>query len=318
MIRRISAILLATGLAQAATTTRAPTAIQPFEALPAPDHTVRPTDLAWLDDGLATLSLGTASEVQAAVSAPHFQVVYGQRTLSLEDASSGDHLWNQTNRALRLSTALATSQIGLGGDAFDLAFGASFSRDKRRFDTLVGATGARGVRQSADLSAAVRLGAWRIGGGVLDAIDIGSDSGVSSDPRVAVDIGRAAPEGFQAGMRLEIPWRAGHEAGLRIGVGRDFRRSLAFSAELGTTYREQTDSVSLERKLVRASLEASLGTSLRFRPRQDSDPAWIAALVDPFSAGSSVVLRGVQMGVQGTWDLVRGGGRASFSLGRAF
>jgi hypothetical protein len=70
---------------------------------------------------------------------------------------------------------------------------------------------------------------------------------------------------------------------------------------------------------MRSSLEATLETSLSLRPRQDSDPDWIAFLVDPLSGGDgSRFLRGLKIGVQGTWDLVRGGGRAAFTLGREF
>jgi hypothetical protein len=245
-------------------------------------------------------------------------VVYGQRTLEIDDPETGYYGYKRTDRPLHLSTAIALSQVGLGGDVFDLALGAAFVRDKRRFDTITELTGSAGIRQSADFSAAIRLGAWRATGSVLDAIDVQSDDGTTSDPRMAFDLGRLEQDAPQFGARFEFPLRIGGEAGLRLAVGREFRQALHFAAELGTTYREQTDSVTHERSAMRRSLEATIGTSLRFRPRQPSDPDWIQVLVDPFGGSSSRVLRDVQIGVQGTWDLVQGAGRGAVTLGRDF
>ena len=312
----IAAVMTA-GATRAATTLRAPTAIQPFQALPGPDHTVRPTDLAWLDNGKVNIAVGSSSEVEAAITAPHFQVAYGQRTLEIDDPETGFYGYRRTDRPLHLSTAIALSQVGLGGDFFDLALGASFERDKRRFDTITTETGSAGIRQSADLSAAIRLGAWRATGSILDAVDIQSDAGTTSDPRMAFDLGRLEDGAPQFGARFEFPLRIGGEAGLRLGVGREFRQALHFSAEIGTTYREQTDTTAHDRSWMRRSLEASIGTSLRFRPRQTSDPDWIQVLVDPFGGSSGRILRDMQIGVQGTWDLVHAG-RGALTLGRDF
>jgi len=266
-----------------------------------------------------TVAVGSSSEVEAAITAPHFQVAYGQRTLEVDDPETGNYRYERTDRPLHLSTAIALSQVGLGGDAFDFAVGASFARDKRRFDTITAQTGAAGIRQSADLSAAVRLGAWRATGSLLDALDLQSDPGTSSDPRLAFDLGRLEDDAPQFGARFEYPLRIGGEAGLRIGVGREFRQALHFSAEIGTTYREQTDTSTSERKLVRRSLEAAIGTSLKFRPRQASDPDWIRVLVDPLAgSGAEWLLRDLQIGVQGSWDLVQGAGRGAVTLGRDF
>lgn len=321
-MNRVALSLIAAAMAaRAATTPRAPTSIQPFEALPAPDHTVRATDLAWLDNGKVTIAVGSSSEVEAAITAPHFQVAYGQRTLEVDDPETGLYGYRRTDRPLHLSTAISLSQVGLGGDAFDFALGAAFARDKRRFDTITAQTGAAGIRQSVDLSAAIRLGAWRATGGMLDAFDLQSDPGTTSDPRLAFDLGRLEDDAPQFGARFEFPLRIGGEAGLRLGVGREFRQALHFSAEIGTTYREQTDTSTgtSDRKLVRRSLEASIGTSLKFRPRQASDPDWIRALADPLGgSGAEWLLRDMQIGVQGTWDLVQGAGRGAVTLGRDF
>jgi hypothetical protein len=136
---------------------------------------------------------------------------------------------------------------------------------------------------------------------------------------MAFDLGRLEDEAPQFGARFEFPLRIGGEAGLRLGVGREFRQALHFSAEIGTTYREQTDTATSERKLVRRSLEAAIGTSLKFRPRQASDPAWIQALTDPLGgSGAEWLLRDMQIGVQGTWDIVQGSGRGALTLGRDF
>jgi len=103
---------------------------------------------------------------------------------------------------------------------------------------------------------------------------------------------------------------------LQLGVGRSFREALSFSAEIGTTYRYESDSLGGVRHLVRRSLEVALGTGVRFRPAQPSDPAWIRNVAAPF--GGAGILRHVRLDLVGRWDLVRGSGGAAVSLGREF
>jgi len=307
-------LLLCTFAATAATTPRSAWSVQPFEALPLPDHTVRATDLAWLDEGLVTGVLSNAPEFSAAVSAPHFQATFGQRALELQDPSTGQRSPTRTERKLRLATALATSQIGLGSESLDFALGAAFHRNKISFDSASPSL-VEGNRQALDVSAAVRMGPWRLSGDLLDAVDAGSDSGVGSDPRVSIDLGRAATDVPQFGARFSLPLRVGGEGGLRVGVGRVFREALSFSAEIGTTYRYELDTTVQLRHLVRRSLELDLGAGIRFRPAQPSDPAWIRNLV---GTGPQAILRHLRLDVGGSWDLVRGSAGGAVSLGREF
>lgn len=311
-------VCLAAATSLAATAPRAPLATFAFDAIPGQGHPASPAELAWLDQGRVTGVVATGPEAQAVLSAPHFQVVYAGRDRSVVDAFRPDSVVDERRTtSLRLGTALALSQVGLGAGTFDLSFGAAWQRDRIRQS----AWSPGGNRQWVDLSASARLGTWRVGASLEEFLAISSDSGLPGDRRLELEAGRVWDDGLAWGAGLDLPLDGGGEFGLRAGVSREFRQALEFRGALSTSYSRDVDPRDGARRLVRRGLELKLGTRLKFRPWVSAeDPAWMRAVIDPArgESGSDFLLRGWEVGVSAGWDMVTGKARPALELTRSF
>jgi len=315
---KTSILFLCAGIVHAAPIARAPMAGLAFDVVPGAGHPASPAELAWLDDGRVSAVAATGPEGEAILSAPHFQIAFGGVRSGVRDPFRTDSLVDhRQDTRLRLGTALALSQVGLGSESFDLSLGGAYERDRIR---LVDA-GLSGSRQWLDASAMLKAGAWRLGGTLVEAVEIGSDPGLPSGRRLELEVGRLVPDDLAWGAGLDLPLRTGGEVGVRLGLSRGFRQALDFQGQLSTSYARATDPADGKERMVRRSLELRLGTRLKFRPWvATDDPAWIRNLVDPAPGLSDgdFLLRGWEIGVSAGWDLVSGQARPAFELARAF
>jgi hypothetical protein len=315
---KILNILLVAAGTHAATAPRAPLAGLAFDMVPGEGHPALSAELAWLDQGRATGVVSTGPEAEAILSAPHFQVVFAHRNETLVDAFRPDSaLDEEGTTTLRLGTALALSQMGLGTEGLDLALGAAYQRDRVRHET----SPVSGSRQWVDLSLAARIGTWRLGVSGEELVEIASDSGLPRDRRIELEIGRKWDDGLAWGAGLDLPLDAGGEFGLRGGVSREFRQALEFRGALATSYAKGEDPSDGARRLVRRSLELRLGTRVKFRPWVSADdPRWMRGVVDPAWDVSSggFLLRGWEIGVSAGWDMVTGQAKPAVDLTRSF
>lgn len=309
--------LLLSALALDAAARSAPLAPTTFDAAPGASHPGLASELAWLDGAKVTGALSSAPEYVGALSAPNFQVVFGRATNSITDPfDTRSEIEEVDALRLRLGTGLALSQVGLAGGAFDASLGVAYDRDRIRLDRA----GLDGSRQWLDLSASARAGTWRIGAALAEAVVLESDSGLPEDPRLETRLGRVLADGTSWGTGLEVPLRGEGETGLRVGVGRAFREAVEFQGELATTYARVANPVLGRKEWVRRSLELRLGTRLRFRPWVSlDDPSWLRPVVDPLGASrEGFLLRGWELGVSASWDLVGGKARPAVELSRSF
>lgn len=312
------AILALVAASHAATSLRAPTSAQAFDVAPGAPHPVRAADLAWLDGGLASAHLASGPEGGAILSAPNFQVAYGMTRGEEVDPLRPEILIDAMERTrLRLGTGLALSQVGVALEGFDVALGAAFERDAIRFDE----SDVDGSRQWVDMSGSARLGNWRLGAELAEAVVVSSDSGLGRDRHLALELGRLHEDGFSWGVGMDLPLEDDGETGLRAGMSRDFRGAMLFQGEIATTYAKSPDPAGGGDRLVRRSLDLRLGTRLRFRPWVASDdPEWLRSIVDPRVGGGvdGFILRGWEVGVSAGWDFVTGNAKPSIEVGKAF
>ena len=300
---------------------REPMAFQMFDVAPSTSHPAMAADLAWLEGGRASACVSTRPEGEAAVSAPHFQVVYGRMRIDRVAPFQVDSVVDRTDRTrLRLGTAMALSQIGAGSGepgAFDLALGVAFERSgtESKWSNL------KGDRQWIDLSAAARVGGWRAGVVLADAVDVSSDSGVGSDRHLELLLGRRQDDGLAWGGGLDLPLETDGEAGLRLGISREFRDALVFQGELSTTYSNETDPESGADEFVRRSLDIRLGTRLKFRPWGAAEgDSWMRQFVDPHirPGPDGFLLRGWEIGLSAGWDVVTGSAHPAIEIAKTF
>lgn len=315
---KTSLLFLCAGMVHAAPIARAPLSGLAFDVVPGAGHPASSAELAWLDEGRVSAVVATGPEGEAILSAPHFQIAFGGIQSGVRDPFRADSVVDhRKDTRLRLGTALALSQVGLGSEAFDLSLGAAYERDRIR---LVDA-GLSGSRQWIDASAMLKAGNWRMGGTLVEALGIASDSGLPSGRRLELEVGRIVPDDLAWGAGLDLPLRPGGEVGVRLGLSRGFRQALEFQGQLSTSYARATDPADGKERMVRRSLELRLGTRLKFRPWVASDdPTWIRTLVDPapdLSEGG-FLLRGWEVGVSAGWDLVSGQARPALELTRSF
>lgn len=315
---KILNLLCVAAATQAATSPRGPLAGFAFDMVPGEGHPAQSAELAWLDQGRVSGVVSTGPEAEAILSAPHFQVVFANQDEALFDAFRPDSILDdRRTTTLRLGTALALSQVGLGTEELDLAVGAAYTRDRVR--DIEGAVS--GSRQWVDLSLAARAGTWRLAASLEEVLAIATDSGIPRDRRVELELGRKWSDGLAWGAALDLPLDAGGEFGLRAGVSREFRQAFEFRGALATAYAKGDDPRDGVRRLVRRSLELKLGTRLKFRPWMSAeDPQWMRGIVDPASAWSSsdFLLRGWELGVSAGWDMVTGKAKPALELSRSF
>lgn len=292
-----------------------------FDAVPGTAHPAIAADLAWLDMGLASARLSAHPGAEGVVSAPHFQVGYGWRTDEIRDVFRSDSVVDRLDRReLSLATAMALSQLGLdafGRGRFDASLGFAFVRE----DAVSKETELEAGRQDVDVSIAARMGAWRGAAALCGAIEVSGDSGAARDEKVELRLGRIAGDGFAWGAGLDIPVSDDGHAGVRLGVSREFRDAIGFHGQLSTSYSRQPDPATGADELVRNSLELHLGTRIRFRPwGSDEGDTWMRGIVDPRigTAPDGFLLRGWEIGVSATWDLVGGEARPAVELSRRF
>lgn len=309
---------LLSALALDAAARSAPPAPMTFDAAPGASHPGLASDLAWLDGAKITGAISSAPEHVGVLSAPNFQVFFGRVASSVADPFDADREIDEMETLrLRLGTGLALSQVGLAGGGFDAALGVAYERDRIRLDEA----DVDGSRQWVDLSASVRAGSWRFGAGLAEAAVLDADSGLPDDPRLEARLGRVLADGTSWGTGLEIPLRPDGETGLRVGLGRAFRDAVEFQGELATSYARLENPLHGGKEWVRRSLELRLGTKLRFRPWVPlDDPSWLRPVVDPLGgvAQEGFLLRGWELGVSASWDLVGGKARPAVELSRSF
>lgn len=315
---KILNLLFVAAATQAATAPRGPLAGFAFDVVPGEGHPAQPAELAWLDQGRVSGVVSTGPEAEAILSAPHFQVVFAHRDETLVDAFRPDSsLDERRTTTLRLGTALALSQLGLGTEEIDLALGAAYQRDRVRHEESPGS----GSRQWVDLSLTARFGTWRLGVSGEEMMEIATDSGLPRDRRIELELGRKWNDGLAWGAGLDLPLDAGGEIGLRAGMSREFRQALEFRGALATSYAKGVDPSDGARRLVRRSLELKLGTRLKFRPWVSADdPVWMRSVVDPAWDVSSggFLLRGWELGVSAGWDMVTGKAKPAVEISRSF
>lgn len=290
-----------------------------FDAIPGTPHPAVAANLAWLDMGLVGARLSAHPGAEGVVSAPHFQVGYGWRVDEIRDAFRPDSVVDRLDRReLRLATAMALSQMGLdafGRDGFDAALGFAFVRE----DAESNETGAG--RQGVDVSIAAKAGGWRGSAALRGAIEVSGDSGAARDEKLELRLGRIADDGFAWGGGIDIPVSDDGQAGVRLGLLREFRDAIGFHGQLSTSYSRRIDPASGAEELVRNSLELHLGTRIRFRPwGADEGDSWMRQIVDPLvgTGPEGFLLRGWEIGVSAAWDLVGGEARPAVELSRRF
>ena len=314
----VNLVCAAAAASMAATAPRGPLAGFAFDMVPGEGHPAQSAELAWLDQGRVSGVASTGPEAEAILSAPHFQVVFGKRDRALVDAFRPDSALDERRATtLRLGTALALSQVGLGGEDLDLAFGAAYQRDRIRHSS----GSPTGSRQWVDLSVAAKAGTWRLAAALEEFLPIAADSGLPEDRRVELELGRKWDDGLAWGAGLDLPLDDGGEIGLRAGVSREFREALEFRGALATSYAKGVDPRDGGRRYVRRSLELKLGTRLKFRPWVSADdPAWMRGMIDPARGPSSgdFLLRGWEVGVSAGWDMVTGTAKPALELSRSF
>lgn len=315
---KILNLLFVAAATQAASAPRGPLAGFAFDVVPGEGHPAQPAELAWLDQGRVSGVVSTGPEAEGILSAPHFQVVFAQGDRVLVDAFRPDSaLDERTTTTLRLGTALALSQLGLGDQDVDLALGAAYNRDRVRHEE----SPVSGSRQWVDLSLAARIGTWRFGASMEEMLEIAADSGLPGDRRVELELGRQWSDGLAWGAGLDLPLDAGGEVGVRAGMSREFRQALEFRGAVATSYANGVDPRDGVRRLVRRSLELKLGTRLKFRPWVSADdPVWMRSVVDPvwdISSGG-FLLRGWELGVSAGWDMVTGKAKPALEVSRSF
>lgn len=314
----VNLVCAAAAASMAATAPRGPLAGFAFDMVPGEGHPAQSAELAWLDQGRVSAVASTGPEAEGILSAPHFQVVFAHQERPLVDALHPNRVQDERrSTSLRLGTALALSQVGLGGEDLDLALGAAYQRDRIRHASK----GPSGSRQWVDLSAAAKVGTWRIVAALDECLPIAADSGLPDDRRLELELGRRWDDGLAWGAGLDLPLDEGGEFGFRAGVSREFRQALEFRGGLSTTYAEDFDPRDGARRFVRRSLELKLGTRLKFRPWVSADdPAWMRGVIDPASGFSSedFLLRGWEVGVSAGWDMVTGKAKPALELSRSF
>lgn len=314
----VNLVCAAAAASMAATAPRGPLAGFAFDMVPGEGHPAQSAELAWLDQGRVSAVASTGPEAEGILSAPHFQVVFAHQERPLVDAFRPDSLLDERrSTTLRLGTALALSQVGLGGENLDLALGAAYQRDRIRHASQAPS----GSRQWVDLSVAAKVGTWRFVAALEEFLPIAVDSGLPVDRRLELELGRRWNDGLAWGAGLDLPLDEGGEIGLRAGVSREFRQALEFRGGLATSYAKDVDPRDDARRFVRRSLELKLGTRLKFRPWVSADdPAWMRGVIDPTrgSSNGDFLLRGWEVGVSAGWDMVTGKAKPALELSRSF